>query len=467
MKSHTIDNFIDSIHRSHLDNAQNVYMANKIGRHGDPHSVSPLTNFVFEYFLFNSLYSIDWSASMESDNLIAHSESPTDVSESKQQREFVKFCRKQFKKLDSNKITEAFLPLARLNDFSGDWTTVSPDDRITVEEGKQFFERIAQLGERAEQDAFVANQKTFKLIDNCCHFVYLVRNNIFHGAKSIGDIYESDQARRIGVYDLFVRCLNSLFFLSCGRKKHGAALAQLPIVQNIGDATIDLTIQDVYGLLRQNWLKPEDSVLHWNLFRNGVTTTQADVSTKRALFYPSAGQDILFPLIVGLPYCTDFYFYEKSNRESSRKIPIEQIRQISRTLNVTIQTMDSGESDCGCYEFEFDSTLRRIWKMQRDNTAFLDLTIPLSFFFHRGDSQGEGGSDQQWDSEFLLHLLKRASTDVGLRILTDGEPGGLDDSVKSKLKQISPPNSHRNRDYFYGVLRGTSSEKVQKEAHEE
>ena len=145
MISPAIDNFINSIHLSHIDNAQNVYTAKKIGAHRGPHSVSPLTNFVFEYFLFNSLYSIDWFASMDSGNLIEHSRSHADFSESKQQREFVKFCRKQFKNLSPSKITEAFLPLARLDDLSDDWTTVSPDGRITVEQGKQFLQRSYNL----------------------------------------------------------------------------------------------------------------------------------------------------------------------------------------------------------------------------------------------------------------------------------------------------------------------------------
>jgi len=448
MNSHAIENFIDSIHRSHLDNAQNRYRAMKIGRGST--SVSPLTNFVFEFFLFNSLYSINWTESMNTGNLTEHPRDD-DLGEAKQQREFVKFCRNQFKHLDSTKMTEAFLPLTRLDDLSSDWTKISPDERITEEQGIRFFTKIAELGTLAKQDALKANKKTFGLIDDCCFFVYQVRNNIFHGAKSIGEIYESNQARRIGVYDLFVRCLNSLFFLSHGKTKHGAALAQLPIVQYVDDEIIDLTIQDVYGLLHRNWLKPEDSVLHWELFRNGVTATTNTLHSKCALFYPSAGRDVLFPLIVGMPYCTDFYFYEQS---PNFRAPIVAMLQ---KINISAEPVDTGKDGTECYEFQFGPTLRRVWVMRRDNKEFLDLDIPVSFFFHRGDSEGEGGSGQRWDSELLPQLLERSSSDVGLRMLTDGEPGGLHDSVKSQLEQVSPPNSHRRRDYFYGVVQQKSS----------
>lgn len=443
---HTIDNFIDSIHRSHLDNAQSVYMATKMGHHGQ-HSVSPLTNFVFEFFLFNSLYSIDWSASMTRGDIIAHK----DLKEGKMQRQFIAFCRERCKTIGPEKIVEAFLPLARLDDLSGDWTKVTPDGRISVDQGERFFAKLVELGELARQGTMKANKATFDLINDCCYFVYLVRNNIFHGAKSIGTIYETNQARRIGVYDLFARCLNSLFFLSCERKKHGAALAQLAIVHRIGNKTINLTLQDVYTLLRQSRLKPEDSVLHWKMFRDNVTTTPTDWSTKRALFYPSAGRDILFPLIVGLPYCTDFYFFDSSRRLRPNDIPA-----ILRALNLTARPVDTSEDNCDCHEFKFDSALRRIWRFRRDNTTFLDLDIPLAFFFHRGDSEGEGGSGQRWDSDLLPQLLEKSPVDSGLRILTDGEPGGLCENVKAQLVPISLPNSHRGRDYFYGVLPNTA-----------
>ena len=448
----TIENFIDSIHRPHLDNAQNVYMAKKVG-HGAQHSVSPLTNFVFEFFLFNSLYSIDWFASMEKGDVIEHARDHADFKEDKQQREFVKFCRKQFKNLDPSKIADAFLPLAGLENLSSDWTTVTPDSRICAEDGVRFFSKIKEIGELATRNELKANKTTFDLIDKCCYFVYLVRNNIFHGAKSLGEVYEVDQARRIAVYDLFVRCLNSLFFLAFGKSRYGSSYAQLPIIQNVGDHVINLTLQDVYRALHRGLLKAEYSFLHWKLFR-GNDPPPLDVNSKCALFYPTAGRDILFPLIVGLPYCTDFFFFEK---HASIQLPIPKVLE---AIGQTAERVDSGYSDRECHKFEIDSIVRRIWTMRKDNKTFLDLEIPLAFFFHRGDSNGEGGSGQRWDSDLFPHLIKRACSDVGLRIFTDGEPGGLDESVKSHLEHVSVPDRHGYRDYFSGVLRGTSLDAV-------
>lgn len=114
-------------------------------------------------------------------------------------------------------------------------------------------------------------------------------------------------------------------------------------------------------------------------------------------------------------------------------------------------------ADGECLEFEFDSVVRRAWIVHEDNTAFLQMEIPLTSYFRRGDSgdngPGEGGSGQRWDSDLLPQLLAKTDREIGCRILTDGEPGGLLEDIASKCQKISLPNGHRKRDYFYGVIR--------------
>ena len=58
---------------------------------------------------------------------------------------------------------------------------------------------------------------------------YLVRNSIFHGSKPLGKTYDEDQKRRLEVYDLFLKCITSLFFLVAGRKPVASDCVQLPI----------------------------------------------------------------------------------------------------------------------------------------------------------------------------------------------------------------------------------------------
>ena len=84
--------------------------------------------------------------------------------------------------------------------------------------------------------------------------------------------------------------------------------------------------------------------------------------------------------------------------------------------------------------------------------TFLDKDIPIAFYFHRGDSPGEGGSGQSWDSNLLLQLLAKSAKDIGCHVLTDGEPGGLRDEVATQCQKVSLASSHLGRDYFYGVI---------------
>lgn len=472
---HTIENFVDSIHKSHLDNAQRIYVANTIGGTQCAEPISPITNFVFEFFLYNSLYAVDWEASDAQGRLIHH-DRDGDCTESKMQNALESFCRQRCQAEDSYRLAEAFLPLAGLDDLSGTWTQITPDDRLKAEDGSRFFSKLAELGQRAAENDLQPTRRTFELISACRYFAYGVRNNIFHGSKSLSEIYEPDQARRIGVYDLFLRCLNSLFFLATGRKKHGAAFSQLPIIQRWGTSQIDLTLQQVYSLLKSDLLKPEDTLLHWKLFRSYRDVPTLSATNRRALFYPSAGKDFYFPLLVGLPFCTDFFFYDMKSPDGQSRSDDEQIRL--RDQRIRQKRLDAGQKELQvainellpkspcleidfaegrCLEFEFDSVTRRAWIVHEDNAAFLERDIPLSFYFHRGDSgdngPGEGGSGQRWDSDLLPQLHEKADREIGCRILTDGQPGGLLVDIASQCQKVSLPNSHKKRDYFYGVIR--------------
>jgi hypothetical protein len=444
----SIKNFLDSIHKAHLDNAQRVYVAKTIGRDPSERDVSPVTNFVFEFFLYNSLYAVDWTASYTEERLVNH-DRDSNITESNMQNALESFCRRRCRDEHSNLLVEAFLPLAGLDDLSGAWTHITPDDRLKAEDGETFFERLANLGQFAANNDLQPTGRTFDLIRNCRFFVYRVRNNIFHGSKSLGEIYEADQARRIGVYDLFLRCLNSLFFLATGRKKHGAGFCQLPIVQRWGTSQIELSLQKVYRLLGEKQLEPEDSMLHWKLFRSNEDAPHLSSNDRRALFYPSAGDDIFFPLLVGLPFCTDFFFYDKVRRPRVQRRLRSAINELApRSLRRAVDVVD-GEP----LEFEFDSVSRRAWIVHEDNMTFLEKDIPLAFYFHRGDSPGEAGSGQSWDSDLLPQLLAKSVSDIGCHVLTDGEPGGLRDEVTTQCQKVSLPNSHRNRDYFYGLIK--------------
>lgn len=456
-----VKNFIGSLHHSHIENAKQVFSAKSAGR--DPHIVSPFTNFVFEFFLYNSLYSVDWEKTHSENQLTYHlrqsiSEDVVcnqNVTETQMQSAIEKFCKQRCKVIDREILTDAFLPISGLDGLSDAWTLITPDSRVSSEEGQHFFRRIAEIGQLLRAGSFKPTNDNFKLICNCRRFVYMVRNNIFHGAKSLGEISDPDQARRIEVYDLFMRCLNSLCFLALGETSHGAELSQLPIILKIGDSSKTFSVADVYKLLSSRRLKSEDSMLHWKLFRDQKVFHPITSGVRRCLFYPSAGTDFLFPILVGLPYCTDFFFYDTGRERHSRcnKQLADVIRLFGQDPCITEtewRAAPCGESHC--VAFTYQSIPRRAWIIHKDNLTFFSQDVPLSFYFHRGDST-EGGASQNWDSDLLPQLLSRADKETGCHVLTDAEPGGLLDSIAANCTRIRLSNSHRHRDYYYGCFR--------------
>ena len=105
-----IDAFIDSILRSHLDNAKTAYNASPGGN-----SVSPLTNFVFETFLFNSLYSIDWAETYDSNILTRFDVGKDGPAELTKQGKFITFCRDRTASHCPEGLNLAFSPLDSLS----------------------------------------------------------------------------------------------------------------------------------------------------------------------------------------------------------------------------------------------------------------------------------------------------------------------------------------------------------------
>ena len=129
----SIENFLDSIHRTHLDNSRQLYVAKTFGRGRSEIDFSPVTNFVFEFFLYNSLYAVGIGNAL---GIKAHSFTMiVNFFESDMQDLMEQFCRQRCRDENSTLLSEAFLPLAGLDDLSGAWTHITPDDRLYAEDG--------------------------------------------------------------------------------------------------------------------------------------------------------------------------------------------------------------------------------------------------------------------------------------------------------------------------------------------
>jgi hypothetical protein len=444
------EELISVLHQVHCDNSRLQYYAERPG--GGRVSIMPLTPFVYEFFLFNSLYQVNWEASNEESGLVFHEE---DFSESKKQRAFISFI-KQYATLKPADLYRAFEPLIHIDKTRGEWTRVTPDSRISTSDGEKFFSNIFQLQTLLEQCKAPADiptsKKIFDILKDCTYYIYLVRNNIFHGSKTLGEVYEPNQKQRLEVYDLFLKGLTSLFFLATGKGTAACDFVPCPIYSSSLPTRNPGEIIDqsrILGATARRLMKVGDSRLI-SRFTKIVSPPSAEtkLGAKSSLFYPSAGTDFLTPILLGLPYCTQFYFIERSQQNPP---PISSVLRGIKDMRILTNPPHWKLAEDRHYlDFEFNGIPRRLHWVHTDNVVFLQENVELAFYFHRGDSWGEGGSGQQWDSELLPELLKMIPKGSYCVYLTDSVPGGFENQHSSEVFELNVPFIERSRTYHCG-----------------
>ena len=442
----SITNYLDTLRQAHCDNARQVYYA--MGRGRQRRSTMPVTSFVFEYFIYNSLYQYDWERSIAEADMVPWEDEPT---EPQQQNGLERFVKSQCKS-NPQILMRAFEPLTHIDDLTGEWTEVTPcagTRGITTEDGRRFFRKLTQLRDRVRsRDDLKINKSLFDLICDCRYFVNRIRNAVFHGSKSIGETWDAKQRKRIEVYDIFLKCLVSLFFLAVDDEKPVASdSVQVPIRVPRGNEMFHTIEQRrISEAVINRAMKPEDSRLIREFFCQADEPPQSPGS-RDALFYPSSGKDILTPLLLGLPFCSQFFFYDRFIKRNGQMFE-NQIKKYLGPRSTIERSMEGDDTEV--VTFDFWGIPRSLHLVSNDNREFLRQDVDLTFYFHRGDSPGEGGSDQKWDS-FELSNLGQQVEDTGIcQIVTDGEPGGLHPDVKSQMRTLRIPESERGRDYFLG-----------------
>lgn len=206
----TLDNLISTLRAVHEDNRVSQHFRQ---RDGDPtpYSTMYLAPFVFQFFIYNGLYQIDWESSLQTGAIVNHRHG----TEEEQQDAFESFLRPR---TTPQTFAQAFSALPHLA-LSGDWTAVVPDPRIAVEDGRLFFGRLRKFQEdvrRGTKHKALVEQG-FQRIAELRPFIYAVRCNIFHGRKSLAEVADRSQNQRLQVYFLFLQGLVSLFFLTMSR----------------------------------------------------------------------------------------------------------------------------------------------------------------------------------------------------------------------------------------------------------
>ena len=220
--SDQIADFIGELRQEHRGNEQRGYYAKD--QSGQLISIRPV--FVSEFIIYNSLYQVDWSDSLHTGCI---KNNPGSFTETKQQEKFEQFL-KPYIQESPILLYKAFLPIHETT-LEDHWLEVAPSLRIsaggqsllepTPSQGKHFFRRLRELQSRLpntdQPSEFQVDDSLFELIRGCRYYIYQIRNNIFHGSKTLGETYDPEQRKRICIYLTFLRCMINLFFSVCDR----------------------------------------------------------------------------------------------------------------------------------------------------------------------------------------------------------------------------------------------------------
>ena len=206
--SSQIAQFLLTLSEVHKDGLDLHHFAEKRGS-SKRRSTMPVTAYVYEFFIYNTLYSIDWNLTQAKEEISYYS----DKKEGYKQQEFENFLRKLAE--DNPSILKKNFMLLKEIPEDAFWIKVIPDSNITLESGEDFFLRLNQLIDliKVTEPKLRANMGSiFDRIQRCRKYIYYVRNNIFHGTKTLGKIGKPNQQKRIYKYHEFLKCLVSCFF---------------------------------------------------------------------------------------------------------------------------------------------------------------------------------------------------------------------------------------------------------------
>lgn len=136
-----------------------------------------------------------------------------------------------------------------------------------------------------------------------------------------------------------------------------------------------------------------------------------------SLFYPCCGSDTQHAIESFGPYVAECHFADPYNPPSGRSESAPERRPVD-VPHVGAVVVGEGKRR------QFDNSICRAYSHAKDGLLTLIHDVPpLSVFYYRGDSTGEGGSNQRWLEPVLFHTVLARLLDGGL-IATDGSNCG-------------------------------------------
>jgi hypothetical protein len=175
------------------------------------------SKFIYAYFAFNSFYNFEWSESLVKKELIAFPEKITlegiekNATEGHKYKSMIDFIFSHATDSDKDEFFNIICGQKKNEKIIQSISQITLDNRIKESERDNFKKEFEKL--ITERDI-----KVGKLKKDIVRFVYLVRNNIFHGTKNTIKMSENCQRERLEIYTNILVALNQLLFNILERK---------------------------------------------------------------------------------------------------------------------------------------------------------------------------------------------------------------------------------------------------------
>ena len=160
------------------------------------------THFVYSFFAFNSLYNIDWEKSIKEGELTQFSRNEYEYT--KQER-FISFC------FDD----DVFVGIYKVYYLNYLTASRSVEEILSSLKDISFRGLPRRLRESFYSNCYkLFNQGVFNkdMMFDIISFLYRIRNNVFHGAKSVKDMEDLGQQNRLKIYSAFIIGINQMVF---------------------------------------------------------------------------------------------------------------------------------------------------------------------------------------------------------------------------------------------------------------
>jgi len=414
------------------------------------------SKFIYSYFAFNSFYSINWEESFREESLVTWEynkvENTETVKESNKIHRMIKFIydafvndrennnefktqKDEFVLTLSSKI-ETYLPSNITVEVAIDALNyIIPDVNISRQIKDSFINNF---------DMVIHHMCTGKKIkdawNNILYFVYSVRNNIFHGSKTIIDMMEPGQKKRLDIYSAILLATNEMLFEAIEKKFEWSRIEMDKVFQ---------------------WQQLHRKTQLVNNFYRTTLKSKFNINVPEGpLFYPCSGYDTYHPIRLFVDSISEFHFidnrmptlectidgYQESDTRPNHSINRAPKNIFSKEIvkgvfafepyedNVDIELLkhwerrgikstgfegNNGELYKQEWELVKDNRKITIYRHMQDGLAALTKIEQMAVFFLRRDSHGEGGSGQSWFQESIFKLILDKLLDGGL-IVTDG-----------------------------------------------